>query len=189
MRICSDLNWNWWLNVKIPRRAANNEKKYKIILTPEVNGSYTVFIPDFGCGTQGKNLADAMYMARDTIGIMGIYLQDMGKDIPEPGSVEYVSKASDILTYVNMDFSCSFRNMRNKVSMMSEEAIKYIVARVLDNANDAFWEATENKDDDFYKGKKLAYYEILDTIKNELKARDQNLIEFGLDINLEKNYL
>ncbi len=73
--------------------------------------------------------------------------------------------------------------------MMSEEEIKYIVARVLDNANDAFKEAAENKDDDFYKGKKLAYYEILDTIKNELKARDQNLKEFGLDINLEKKLL
>ena len=73
--------------------------------------------------------------------------------------------------------------------MMSEEEIKYIVARVLDNANDAFKEAAENKDDDFYRGKKLAYYEILDTIKNELKARDQDLKEFGLDINLEKELL
>lgn len=72
---------------------------------------------------------------------------------------------------------------------MSEEEIKYIVARVLDNANDAFEEAAENKDDDFYKGKKLAYYEILDTIKNELKARGQDLKEFGLNINLEKKFL
>ena len=73
--------------------------------------------------------------------------------------------------------------------MMSESEIKYIVARVLENANDAFKESTENKDDDFYKGKKLAYYEILDTIKNELKARGQDLKEFGLDINLEKKFL
>jgi len=72
--------------------------------------------------------------------------------------------------------------------MMSEAEIKYIIARVLDNANDAFEEATENKDDDFYKGKKLAYYEILDTIKNELKARGQDLKEFGLDIDLEKKF-
>ena len=72
---------------------------------------------------------------------------------------------------------------------MSEEEIKYIVARVLDNANEAFEEAAENKDDDFYKGKKLAYYEILDTIKNELKARGQDLKEFGLNINLEKKFL
>lgn len=72
---------------------------------------------------------------------------------------------------------------------MGESEIKYIVARVLDNANDAFEEANENKDDDFYKGKKLAYYEILDTIKNELKARGQELKEFGLDFNLETKLL
>lgn len=73
--------------------------------------------------------------------------------------------------------------------MMSESEIKYIVSRVLDNANDAYEEWSSNKDDDFYKGKKLAYYEILDTIKNELKARSQNLKDYGLDINLEKKFL
>ena len=73
--------------------------------------------------------------------------------------------------------------------MLSEAEIKYIIARVLDNANDAFEEAGENKNDDFYQGKMLAYYEILDTIKNELICRDQDLKEFGLDINLEKMLL
>ena len=67
---------------------------------------------------------------------------------------------------------------------MSDE-FKYIVSRVLDNANDATSEAKENPEDDFYKGRKMAYYEVLDTIKNELKARDADLKEFGLDIDLE----
>lgn len=67
---------------------------------------------------------------------------------------------------------------------MSDE-FKYIVSRVLDNANDAISEAKENPKDDFYKGRKMAYYEVLDTIKNELKARDADLKEFGLDIDLE----
>lgn len=39
------------------------------------------------------------------------------------------------------------------------------------------------------KGKRFAYYEILDTIKNELKARGQDLQAFGLHINLEKKIL
>lgn len=76
--------------------------------------------------------------------------------------------------------------MMNK---LSDEAIKFILSRVLDNANDAVEEYNQNKDDDFYKGKKMAYYEVLDTIKNELEARDQNLNEFGLDIELEKEFL
>ena len=72
---------------------------------------------------------------------------------------------------------------------MSEEAIKIIIARVIDNAGDALEEARENEGDDFYKGKKLAYYEILDTIKNELDIRDRDLKEFGLDMNLEAAFL
>ena len=69
---------------------------------------------------------------------------------------------------------------------MTEETIKHIIARVIDNANDALEEERKNKNDAFYKGKKLAYYEILDTIKNDLDIDDQDLKAFGLDVNLEK---
>lgn len=73
--------------------------------------------------------------------------------------------------------------------MMNESTIKLIISRVIDNAADALEEAKENKNDDFYNGKKLAYYEILDTIKNDLVINEQDLSEFGLDINLEKQFL
>ena len=73
--------------------------------------------------------------------------------------------------------------------MMNDSEIKYIIARILDNAYDAIEESNKNKDDDFYKGKRLAYYEVLDTIKNELKARNQDLKEFCLDIELENKIL
>lgn len=72
---------------------------------------------------------------------------------------------------------------------MREAEIEYILSRIVKKANDALEESKENKDDDFYKGRKFAYYEILDAIKNELIARDQDLKEFGLDINLEKTFL
>lgn len=72
---------------------------------------------------------------------------------------------------------------------MNEATIKFIISRVIENANDALKESKENKNDDFYKGRKLAYYEILDTIKNELKVNDQDLKDFGLDIDLEKKFL
>lgn len=73
--------------------------------------------------------------------------------------------------------------------MMNESTIKFIISRVIENANDAANEAKQNKEDDFYKGRKLAYYEILDTLKSELEARDADLKEFGLHINLEKAFL
>lgn len=72
---------------------------------------------------------------------------------------------------------------------MRKSEIKYIFSRIIKNAKNAFVEAEENKNDDFYKGRKFAYYEILDTIKNELIVREQNLEEFGLDIDLEEVFL
>lgn len=65
---------------------------------------------------------------------------------------------------------------------MRDETIRYIIARVVDNVNSI--DPSENND--FINGKKLAYYEVLDTIKNELIANGVDLREFGLDINLEE---
>ena len=79
-------------------------KAYKIILTPDTQG-YLVTIPDFNCNTQGKDIADALYMARDVIGSMGISLQDMGKDIPDPDCATFETQSGDILTYVDIDFN------------------------------------------------------------------------------------
>ena len=72
---------------------------------------------------------------------------------------------------------------------LTPAAMKYMIARVIDNANDAIKESIVKKDDEnenFYRGRKFAYYEVLDTLKNELIAHDQDLKEFGLDENLEK---
>ena len=72
--------------------------------------------------------------------------------------------------------------------MLNEDTIKYIISRIIDNANEALKEHNENNND-FYDGKTLAYYEVLDTIKNELETHDLNLKEFGLDVDLEKEFL
>jgi hypothetical protein len=72
---------------------------------------------------------------------------------------------------------------------MNEDFIKYIIAIIIDNANDSIEEQNKSKNDLFYEGKKFAYYEVLDSIKNELIVRDIDLKEFGLDIDLEKTFL
>ena len=68
---------------------------------------------------------------------------------------------------------------------LTKEGIKFLIARLLDNANEAVEESNKNKGDQFAAGRRLAYYEMLDILKNELDVRDQDLEEFGLDINLE----
>lgn len=88
-------------------------KAYKIILTPD-DQDFIVTVPDFNCNTQGKDIADALFMARDVIGSMGITLQDMGKDIPEPDSVNFTAEAGDIVTYVDVDFAEYRKRVENK---------------------------------------------------------------------------
>ena len=68
---------------------------------------------------------------------------------------------------------------------LTSESIKYIIARLIDNANDAVGESRKDRNNLFNKGRQLAYYEMLDILKSELSIRDQDLKEFGLDIDLE----
>lgn len=82
----------------------NRKDAYPIILSPEDDG-YIVYIPDFDVGTQGETIAEAMEMARDAIGLMGIDLEDDGKEIPKPYSMTMADiKKGDILTLVDIDF-------------------------------------------------------------------------------------
>ena len=70
-----------------------------------------------------------------------------------------------------------------EVIIMNEDKMKYIISRLIDNANEAL---AESPKDDFIKGKRLAYYEMLDTITNELELSEYDLKEFGLDIDITK---
>lgn len=84
--------------------AKDMRKAYKVLLYVEDEG-YSVYIPDFDNWTQGKDLADAIFMARDAIGIAGISLQDIGQEIPEPDSAKGdPEEKADIETYVDVDF-------------------------------------------------------------------------------------
>ena len=56
---------------------------YPIILKPDEEGYY-VEIPDFDIATEGDTIAEAMEMARDAIGLMGIDMEDEGRHLPEP---------------------------------------------------------------------------------------------------------
>ena len=82
------------------------KKVYPIIVTP-TDAEYVVFVPDFDIGTQGYSLADAIDMARDAIGLVGIDIEDNGETLPEPSDISKVEKQTDadILAIVDIDFS------------------------------------------------------------------------------------
>ncbi len=78
---------------------------YPIILSPDKKG-FVVYVPDFDIGTQGNDLTDAIEMARDAIGIMGIDMEDEKKTLPKPSELSKLTAGSkdDIITLVDVDF-------------------------------------------------------------------------------------
>lgn len=85
-----------------------------------------VFVPDFGINTQGADYADAIEMARDAIGLMGIDMEDDGEALPTPSELHVVKKesAEDIVTLVDVDFAeyrrqNDMRTVRRNVTLPS----------------------------------------------------------------------
>lgn len=68
---------------------------------------------------------------------------------------------------------------------MTNEFFNYLIATLLDNAEDAL-EDCKRDHSDFNTGHLMAYYEVLDTIKNRLIIEDYDLSSCGLDIDLDK---
>lgn len=71
------------------------------------------------------------------------------------------------------------------MSNLSKESLQYIIARLLERAKEAVQESNADPGSDFEAGRKMAYYEMLDILKSELLVEDQDIKEFGLDIDLE----
>ena len=82
------------------------KQAYPIILT-QGEKFIVVDIPDFGIGTQGTDIADALAMARDAIGLVGIDMEDDGEALPTPSELAAVASAHQgaIVTLVDIDFA------------------------------------------------------------------------------------
>ena len=79
---------------------------YPIIMT-QGKEFIVVFIPDFNINTQGKDIPDAIEMARDAIGLMGIDMQDDGEALPEATSLAQAQDAAPagaLVSLVDVDF-------------------------------------------------------------------------------------
>lgn len=109
------------------------KEAYPIVLRPEGDGYY-VIIPDFDTGTQGDTIAEAMEMARDAIGIVGIDMQDDGEALPIPNSGKYTKKKDDIVTFVDVDFE-EYRKKVDNRSVKKNCTIPYWLSVEADKAN------------------------------------------------------
>lgn len=98
------------------------KRVYPAILTP-TKKNILVEIPDLQILTEGKDLGDAIKMARDAIGLKGISLQDAGKAIPDASAAQeiriskgtFAGEGEGLLTLVDIDFDIYRRKMDQKM--------------------------------------------------------------------------
>lgn len=88
---------------------------YPVVISRD-GESYFVTIPDFDINTEGENLGDAISMARDAIGINILQLEDEGKELPRPYSIDFEKEdEDDILTLVDVDMDEYRRKHDNRM--------------------------------------------------------------------------
>lgn len=121
----------------------------------EYKEDFLVYVPDMDIYTEGKSMLNAIEMARDAIGLKGIGMEDSGKELPIPSTVDAAIKkakedadefdySSGTLTFVDIDFSAyrkktDYKTVRRNVTLpnwLNEEAEKahINVSRVLQEA-------------------------------------------------------
>ena len=90
-------------------------KVYPVIFTPCEEGGYMATVPDFPLNTHGENMAEAIAMARDAIGLMGITMQDDGQPLPESSELDAVEcTQGEIASLVDVDFDAYRRAHDNR---------------------------------------------------------------------------
>lgn len=97
------------------------KKVYPVILT-QAEDCILIEVPDLEILTQGKDLADAIEMARDAIGLTIITMQDKGQDIPMPSieaninmkAATFAEDGVNMMALVDIDVEAYRRKYDNK---------------------------------------------------------------------------
>ncbi|WP_298030296.1 type II toxin-antitoxin system HicB family antitoxin [uncultured Dysosmobacter sp.] len=86
---------------------------YPVVFTQIDEGGYLAYVPDLQINTEGKNLADAIAMARDAIGVVGLDIEDDGDAFPVP-SVNIPHQENEIVSLVDVDLAAYRRSVEHK---------------------------------------------------------------------------
>ncbi len=70
-----------------------------------------------------------------------------------------------------------------------DEVLDVIIKRLVEDADEAVEVSEAHPKDRYFQGTKAAYDMVLNTIKNTLFQEDYNPVDFGLDMDLGKEYL
>ena len=96
---------------------------YPVVFSKLVDNTFTAYVPDLQINTQGETLADAIAMARDAIGLVGIDMEDDGKELPA-ASAQVDCDPADIVSLVDVDLTAyrranERRSVRRNVTLPS----------------------------------------------------------------------
>ena len=90
------------------------KKVYPVVFSPIEDG-LLVYIPDLDINTHGKDLPDAIDMARDAISIWCVAEQDSGRGLPLASRVPDIEHGkNDIISLVDVDIDAYRRQIDNK---------------------------------------------------------------------------
>lgn len=107
-----------------------SKRVYPVVITPpKTDKFYLVNVPDIDSMTQGYSLAEALDMAKDLISVHGVLLQDDGKKIPEPSTVEPPHEKDELVSWVSVDFDAYRRAYDTKSVHKDVTLPMYMVER------------------------------------------------------------
>ena len=87
---------------------------YPVVFT-RLDDGYMAYVSDFVANTQGDTMAEAIEMARDVIGLMGIDMEHDKKAIPVPSAIEAVAHdEGEVVSLVDVDFAKYRRENDNR---------------------------------------------------------------------------
>lgn len=97
------------------------KKVYPTIFT-QADDVVLIEVPDMGILTEGKDIADAVEMARDAIGLKGISLEDEKLEIPKPSEIAdidiqngaFTDDGESFVSLVDVDFVAYRSRLDNK---------------------------------------------------------------------------
>lgn len=88
----------------------DDKRTYPIVVTKSATSDMLiVFVPDFEINTEGKDLDDAMYMAKDAIRLVGLCMIEDGEELPIPSTADKIREESELemetVYLVDVDFN------------------------------------------------------------------------------------
>lgn len=87
---------------------------YPAVFTPEENGAYSIYFPDFeSCYTCGDSLADGIMMAEDVLAFTLYDYEKENRPVPSPSNLNEIAvQPSEFVNYIACD-TLAYRKMHS----------------------------------------------------------------------------